>query len=290
MAFDSARGVTVLFGGYGGDGGTWEWDGRSWQLRSSVDAPAQRYAHAMAFDENRRVTVLHGGRGQVVLGDTWEWDGFVWLQRVDIGTLPRFDHAMAYASDRRTTFLVGGMSGVAGSPQMDMWEWDGSSWQAAPAAPTSVRGHALVHDRARGVLVLFGGVSGPVNTWEFATCGDTDGDGVIDPDDACPNSDLAETVVIHGCDSGVANHLFDDGCTMADRIGECAAGAENHRGFVRCIAHLTHGWAGQGIITFRDGARIRRCAAQADLPQPHVDGRNLSKGESTAPSETFRRR
>ena len=35
-AFDSARGVTVLFGGYDGSdaGETWEWDGVGWVLRS----------------------------------------------------------------------------------------------------------------------------------------------------------------------------------------------------------------------------------------------------------------
>ena len=148
----------------------------------------------------------------------------------------------------------------------------------------------MVHDRARGVLVLFGGIGAPVSTWELATCGDTDGDGVPDPDDACPSSDLAETLVIAGCDSGVANHLFDDGCTMGDRIAGCAADAGNHGRFVSCIAQLTHDWADEGIITSRDKGPIQRCAAQADLAQPHLNGRNLSKGESTAPTETLWRR
>ena len=72
LAYDSARGVTVLFGGYdiGGDNGeTWEWDGTSWTLRSST-GPSRRELHAMAYDSARGVTVLFGGnRGG---GETWE--------------------------------------------------------------------------------------------------------------------------------------------------------------------------------------------------------------------------
>jgi len=285
MAFDSARGVTVLFGGYGWSGGgqtfndTWEWDGGMWTLRPSSDAPSERYGHAMAFDERRGVTVLNGGRGQAPRNDTWEWNGLTWSWRA--GTLCASDHAMAYASDRHTTFLV---------KHGQMWEWDGEGWLSAPAVPSHGDGPAMVHDRARGVLVLFGGVGAPVTTWEFATCGDTDGDGVPDPDDACPNSDLAKTVVIDGCDSGVANHLFDDGCTMADRIAGCATGANNHGNLVSCVAQLTHDWVDEGVISTRDKGPIQRCAAQADLPQPHLNGRNRSKGESPAPTETLRRR
>jgi hypothetical protein len=289
MAFDSARGVTVLFGGYGGGplGDTWEWDGRTWTMRLSDDAPSERYGHAMAFDERRGVTVLNGGWGQ---NDTWEWNGLAWSWRA--GTLGASDHAMAYASDRHTTFLV---------THGQMWEWDGEGWLSAPAVPSHGDGPAMVHDRARGALVLFGGVGAPVMTWEFATCGDTDGDGVPDPDDACPNSDLAKTVVIDGCDSGVDNHLFDDGCTMADRIGECAEGARNHKAFERCVKHLTKEWVREDLISKQERRAIRRCADRADDDDDDhdddgedEDGHDRharpTKGESTAPTETLRRR
>ena len=54
---------------------------------------------------------------------------------------------------------------------------------------------------------------------------DTDGDGIPDDEDDCPFSDLSETVVIDGCDSGVQNVLFDDGCTISDLISQCAEDA-----------------------------------------------------------------
>ena len=51
---------------------------------------------------------------------------------------------------------------------------------------------------------------------------DSDGDGVPDDEDDCPDSDLGTTIVIDGCDTGVENQLLEDGCTMADLIAQCA--------------------------------------------------------------------
>lgn len=95
---------------------------------------------------------------------------------------------------------------------------------------------------------------------------DLDGDGIADDDDACPASHLAATVVIDGCDSGVANPVDGDGCTIADLIAEVAAGAANHGGFVSGVAHLLNGLKKDGVISGGDKGAIQRCAAQADLP------------------------
>jgi len=82
MAYDSARGVTVLFGGNDGSypyynykGDTWEWDGTTWTPRS-LTGPSPRAGHAMAYDDARGVTMLFGGffdpAPYSFLGDTWE--------------------------------------------------------------------------------------------------------------------------------------------------------------------------------------------------------------------------
>ena len=111
MAYDSARGMTVLYGGhpsYLQD--TWEWDGVNWQQRSPSTVPSGRQAHAMAYDSARGVTVLFGGLdGNGELGDTWEWAGVDWTQRTqDPAPLARRGHAMAYDSTQGVTVLFGG--------------------------------------------------------------------------------------------------------------------------------------------------------------------------------------
>src|SRR5262245_62043177 len=67
LAFDRARGRTVLFGGtenstivtYFAD--TWEWDGTNWSRGGGTLAPQSRYQHALAYDSARGRTVLFGG-------------------------------------------------------------------------------------------------------------------------------------------------------------------------------------------------------------------------------------
>jgi hypothetical protein len=95
---------------------------------------------------------------------------------------------------------------------------------------------------------------------------DSDGDGVPDIEDSCPDSDTNATVVIDGCDSGVANVLVGAGCTISDLIEECAAGAGNHGGFVSCVSHLANDLKKAGIISGRDKGKITSCAAQSNIP------------------------
>lgn len=95
---------------------------------------------------------------------------------------------------------------------------------------------------------------------------DTDGDGIPDDQDACPASDTTPTVIIDGCDSGVANTFPEQGCTISDKIGQCAEGAQDHGKFVSCVAKLTNDLKKAGIITGQQKGAIQSCAAQADIP------------------------
>lgn len=84
-AYDSRRGVVILFGGAGADGflgDTWSWDGTTW-TRLAQAGPSPRAMAAMAYDAARDRIVLFGGRRGYPngdLGDTWEWDGGSWRQ------------------------------------------------------------------------------------------------------------------------------------------------------------------------------------------------------------------
>src|SRR5712671_1087316 len=174
LAYDSARGRTVLFGG--GAGGTWfndtwELDGSGWTQVTTAQAPAARSGHALAYDSGRGRVVLFGGEtgfgpGSEV-GDTWEFDGSQWTQvQVAVAPAARLDHALAYDSARRRTVLFGGHALGAFA---DTWEFDGSQWALiATASPQGRYAHALAYDAARGAAVLFGGI-----TWGGQVLNDT---------------------------------------------------------------------------------------------------------------------
>src|SRR5262245_43624166 len=64
MAFDSARGLAVLFGGRSGGtllSDTWEWNGNYWFQRLPVVSPIARYGHAMVYDAIRSRVIMFGG-------------------------------------------------------------------------------------------------------------------------------------------------------------------------------------------------------------------------------------
>jgi hypothetical protein len=92
MAYDSARGRTVLFGGYDGSqlGDTWEWDGSSWTQVFTPSAPAARSSVAIAYDVASRRVVLFGGSygWPNGLDDTWHYDGANWYISAPSGTVP----------------------------------------------------------------------------------------------------------------------------------------------------------------------------------------------------------
>ena len=85
-----------------------------------------------------------------------------------------------------------------------------------------------------GMLTL--GVSGREVQRVFDP-GDTDGDGVPDDADECVISNLAPTVEIDGCRSRVPNPVDALGCTISDRVDQCAQG-RSARSFVSCVARL----------------------------------------------------
>ncbi|MBL9002127.1 MAG: hypothetical protein JNK25_13425 [Phycisphaerae bacterium] len=158
MAFDSARGVTVLFGGWTGTGpltDTWEWNGAGWvQVGLGGPAPTPRYSPAMAYDAHRRRVVLFGGQmagGSSVLGDTWEWDGVVWSLVRTSGPPARTISAMAFDSKCNRVVLHGGYNGT--QFLSDTWEWDGAEWVRAEDTPTAHGQSGMCYDNARNRMV-----------------------------------------------------------------------------------------------------------------------------------------
>lgn len=94
----------------------------------------------------------------------------------------------------------------------------------------------------------------------------TDLDGVPDGVDSCIGSSQSETVQIDGCDSGVPNTVFADGCRISDQINDCAVAASNHGGFVSCVAHLGNKLKKDGVITGAQKGAMQSCASSASIP------------------------
>src|SRR5262249_19673244 len=112
LAYDAARGETVLFGGYAANSvvsDIWGWDGTTWTEPAPPSGPAARVAHAMAYDEARARIVLFGGTpfaASDIGSELWEWDGAAWERH---GAPRRYEGAaMAYDSVRGETVLFGG--------------------------------------------------------------------------------------------------------------------------------------------------------------------------------------
>ncbi|MEM7204984.1 MAG: hypothetical protein AAF628_32315 [Planctomycetota bacterium] len=146
MAFDEARGVVVLFGGWPTAVGaeTWEWDGTSWTQRLPRTSPVRRTDHRMAYDARRgRVVLLHGDGGGGAV--TWEWDGVDWAQRHSgLRGVSVAHTGMSYDRARHRVVL---------RASRDTWEWDGTTWELRQPGPR-VQRPAVAFDEARGRVVM----------------------------------------------------------------------------------------------------------------------------------------
>ncbi len=169
MAYDSHRGVTVLYGGYKHYArivfqDTWEWDGKQWALRNTK-GPGPRSQHAMCFDSRRSVTVLFGG-GE---NDTWEWDGADWVLRDSNGPSALAGARLAYDSRRGLSILVGQVyDGLSYPYPFQTWAWDGEYWAMLSEESLAAWDlHSLAFDERRGVLVLLGAFGDANLVWEW---------------------------------------------------------------------------------------------------------------------------
>jgi hypothetical protein len=100
--------------------------------------------------------------------------------------------------------------------------------------------------------------------WTFP---DADGDGVADDDDCNPNSDTRQSIIIGAINTNVPNTLFENGCTISDKLNEIAAAANrNHGQYVSAVASYTNGLAASGVITGKQKGAIQSAAAKYKLP------------------------
>jgi glucose/arabinose dehydrogenase len=79
----------------------------------------------------------------------------------------------------------------------------------------------------------------------------------------CPSSDQRERVIVGGVDSGVANHVLDDGCTINDLIVDHEHQPwESTGSFLRHVLDVTSQLVDSGVISSRERGEILRAAGQ----------------------------
>lgn len=148
----------------------------------TTSIPLARNAAGLVYDVARQETVMFGGAkdGTVNggLNDTWTWDGINWTQKTPATVPPtRTYPGMSFDLARGVVVMFGGRihGGPAGPSgvQNDTWEWNGVDWtQINVSNPPAPRySCTMAYDVARGVHVMFSGVSGSNasfnDTWEY---------------------------------------------------------------------------------------------------------------------------
>lgn len=155
MAFDSARGRVVLFGGV--DAGfsalsdTWEWDGSNW---TQVAAVGPAGVGQMVYDRARQRLVLVVAVGASL--QTFERQAGAWQQVATAHVPPvLYDFAAHYDEVTERVALSGGRS--ASVIYGETWDYDGVDWLLRDADLSPRFGHIATFDARRGRAVLYGG-------------------------------------------------------------------------------------------------------------------------------------
>jgi hypothetical protein len=183
--YDPVRQSMLLFGGMNGNGGltndVWEFTlsgTPTWtRLQTAGSPPSPRSSHVLLFDSRRERLLVFGGADSITHNDCWTLDLTAvppaWAQGSPTGTPPsRRAYAQAvYDSLNDRAILFGGADSVVqyGPPidmRADVWAigftgpsaWTELTPSGTPPSPRAAG--AVIYDRARQRMVLFGGYDG----------------------------------------------------------------------------------------------------------------------------------
>lgn len=131
MAFDSAHGVVVLFGGMGApssDTWTYDYSANTWTNKNpSGTKPSARYEHNMVYDNANCVVILFGGDED---GQTYTFKSDTWVYDLDTNSWSQMNpsshpsarrkHTMAFDSNSAAVVLFGGQTSGSSFNQ-DTW-------------------------------------------------------------------------------------------------------------------------------------------------------------------------
>ncbi len=101
---------------------------------------------------------------------------------------------------------------------------------------------------------------------------DSDGDGVLDEEDACPDTEEGALVDEFGC--------------SIDQYCPCDDDWKNHGAYVNCVAHTAEEFLEAGLITEAEKDAIVSAAARSDCGKKKKKGRPKNIGELSTEGET----
>jgi hypothetical protein len=281
------------------------------RLTSAETEEGDFFGNSVAIHEDTIVVgaPLEDDTGAVYI---YRSNGAAWGQQArltrSIG-LDRFGSDVALEGE---TLIVGAPTngGPFAVPSAYVYRWDGASWGAvghvSPPEVTRDDGFGR-HIAIEGNTVAIGapGVSngrrGAVYIYADQDCNrngildecdvaeedcngnevpddcedDADRDGVPDACDLCPDSSPGDNLILSGCDTGAADMLVRDGCTMGQVIDACRTGANRHGDYIVCVEEAARRWRSDRIITGRQFGGIVSCAARAvdENGRPRHSGR-----------------
>ena len=150
VAFDSARGVVVLYGGWLGTRGsideardTWEWNGVEWSLRSTTSSIGQPLA--IEFDPTLN---------RIIKPATWGWNGSTWSQINNANTSGIGRRAMMVHDVARGVVMLAG--GSFTNPERSTWEWQGTAWALKDHDGPFIGTDLAAYDSDREIIVTLG--------------------------------------------------------------------------------------------------------------------------------------
>jgi hypothetical protein len=177
MCFDSARNVTVLFGGatsglLGSINQTWEYDGTTWTQITPAGTPGPRENATMCFDAVLGQSLMFGGSDPFsgANNELWAYNGSTWLQIPVSGAWPsaRAGMEMVYDPARAVCIMSGGIDNI-GNGLNDTWEFSGLTitWTQVPTIGASGHNFGMTFNTVLRRALRYGGFGNSGETWSY---------------------------------------------------------------------------------------------------------------------------
>jgi hypothetical protein len=189
MAFDSANGEMVLFGGYSdtllNDTWTYNLSTNLWTQKNPKNAPSPRHFHDMVYHESKGVIILYGGFDEEEIKDTWSYNltADAWIE-LKPASSPPFSAPLQMVYEPSTGEVITCL-GWTGRPKDEppgyywcgvtdelLWKYNltNNTWTLRPPkAPSQRVDSSMVYDSRTGEFLIYdGSVIPPVyDTWLF---------------------------------------------------------------------------------------------------------------------------